>query len=276
MDVISTMVFMTQLMGILNITPDSFFDGGKHIHINNAIESGKKFEKIGVDIIDIGGESSRPFATPVSLDEELDRVIPVIEALKSEVKTLLSIDTYKPEVAKKAVEKGASMINDITGFTNPLMQQVAKETGAKIVIMHMLDTPQTMQKKPFYPNGVVEDLLTFFKKQIDTLLKLGIELNQMILDPGIGFGKTVQDNITLISSIHRFKELGVPIMIGASRKSFLGKILNKSTSDLLPATIAINTIALLGGASYIRVHDVQEHRDLIDLVNTLSGSFLKT
>lgn len=266
---------MAKLVAILNTTPDSFYDGGKYVRKEKAIERAIEFEKIGVDIIDVGGESTRPSTVyggsgdPLPIKEELNRVIPIINALKKEISTPISIDTYKPQVAEKAIEMGASIINDVTGLKNKDMQKLVKDSGCKAIVMHMLGNPKTMQKNPFYPNGVIKDLLQFFQDKIEILLDSGIKKEQIILDPGIGFGKTVSDNLQILSSINTFKQLGHEILVGASRKSFLGKILKKTPDQLLPATLAIHTITLMGGVDYIRVHDAKEHKDIIDLLKNI-------
>lgn len=253
----------TRLMGILNVTPDSFFTSIADPVL--AIEAGKKMFLDGADILDIGGESSRPGSQPVSLEEELKRVIPVIKALSS--KGIISIDTTKPEVADKACLAGASLINDISGFRDREMIAVAKKHQVPLCVMHMQNNPQTMQLNPRYEKGVVEEIVQFFKMRVDALLREGILPQHIILDPGIGFGKTVADNWEILHNLGQFKKLGYPILIGLSRKSFMSKILNKPPQELLPATLAMNTLAIHSKADYIRVHDVKEHRDIIDLIH---------
>lgn len=266
---------MAKLMAILNVTPDSYFDGNKYNTLDNAIARAKELEKMGANIIDIGGESTRPHTVYkgcqeyLSVKEELERVLPVVEAIAKEVSIPLSIDTYKPEVAKEALLKGASIINDVTGLRNDEMRRVIRDASCPFVSMHMLGNPKTMQENPFYPNGVLQDLLSFFEMQIKALDAFGIDTSKMIIDPGIGFGKTVEHNLQIVKHIKEFKKFGLEVMIGGSRKSFLAKILNKTTDQLLPATLAIHTITLMGGVDYIRVHDVEEHRDLIDLVKRM-------
>lgn len=263
---------MTKLMGILNVTPDSFFDKGSYFSLEKAVARGKAIYLEGADILDIGGESTRPGAIPVSAQEELERVVTVIKTLHSCIPIPISIDTNKPEVALAAVEAGASLINDISGFQNPEMQDLAASSGVQICIMHMQGTPQNMQKNPHYSNGVVSFLIQWFEQQLENLTKKGIKEKQIILDPGIGFGKTVDDNLEILQNLPRLKALGFPLLIGVSRKSFMSKILNKSTSELLPATIAMNTLLIKAEVDIIRVHDVIEHRGVIDLVRACSKS----
>ena len=262
---------MTQLMGILNVTPDSFFDGGRYVE--NAIERALEIEREGADIIDIGGESSRPGASPVSEDEELQRVIPIIEHLQDKISIPISIDTRKAGVASAAVEAGATLINDITGFSDPAMCEVAASTGANICVMHMQGTPQIMQKNPHYPEGVVPHVLNWFEKRLESLFKTGIHEKKIILDPGIGFGKTISHNLEIIHNLQKFKTLGFPILLGVSRKSFMSKIVNKPAKKLLPTTVAMNTIAILSEVDIIRVHDVKEHRDVIDVLHSSAAKY---
>ncbi len=257
---------MTQLMGILNLTPDSFYDGGRFDSFEKAILQGHQLWKEGADLIDIGGESSRPGAKEISQEEELKRVIPLIKQLQREVPIPLSIDTTKPTVAAKALEAGASVLNDIGGFENPEMWKIAADSGATLCIMHMQGIPRTMQHNPHYPKGVIEELLDWFSQKIALLLDAGVKENQMLLDPGIGFGKTIAHNLEILHNLPQFKKLGRPLLIGTSRKSFIYKSLGKAPEDVLPATLAVNTLAIEKGVDWIRVHDVAEHRQIIDFM----------
>ena len=256
----------TQLMGILNVTPDSSFDKGNYFEPHAAIQRGIRISQEGADWLDIGGESTRPGAAPVSETEELRRVIPVIKSLKQEISIPISIDTMKAKVAEAAIEAGASLINDVSGFQDPAMRQVAASAQLPICVMHMHETPATMQLNPIYPQGIIPFLMDWFKERIDLLLNSGIQEKNIILDPGIGFGKTVADNVENVHNLHKIKALGFPVLIGLSRKSFLGKIVNKTYPDLLPVSLAVNTLAILAQVDIIRVHDVSEHRDVIDLM----------
>ena len=222
----------TLLMGILNVTPDSFFDEGKYFEIKKAVQHATKLIKEGADIIDVGGESTRPFSTSISEKEEIKRVIPVIKELKK-LNIPISIDTKKPFVAKLALENGATFINDVTGFQDINMIKIAKEFNSDICVMHMQNTPKTMQKKPFYKDGIINELLKFFEKRVNLLLKMGISQSKIILDPGIGFGKTISDNLEIINNIPIFKRLGYKLLFGISRKSFMGKfrVLNITNSQ---------------------------------------------
>lgn len=254
------------LMGIVNVTPDSFFAPSRHLEIDQAVATALRFQTEGADLIDIGGESSRPGAKAVSEEEELARVIPIIQQLQGKLTIPISIDTTKPAVARAALASGASLLNDIAGFENPGMQAIAKEFDADICVMHMQGNPQTMQVNPHYPNGITAHLLHWFTQKIEALTHAGINPERIILDPGIGFGKTVADNLEIIHNLPEFKGLGFRILLGVSRKSFMGKILNKPSHELLPATIAMNVMAIASQVDIIRVHDVKEHREVIDIM----------
>ena len=256
------------IMGILNITPDSFYDGGKYFENEiSALDKAKEMIKKGASIIDIGGESSRPFATPVKEKEEIKRVIPIIRSLKDKIDDFfISIDTVKPIVARKALESGADMINDISGFENPEMIDIAKSFDCYICCMHMQKNPKNMQKNPYYKKPIIEYLLKWFEKRTDKLILKGIKKDKIIIDPGIGFGKNIDHNIEIISNLQKFKKLGFRVLIVASRKSFLSKILDKPKEKLLLATTISHMIALLNGADIIRVHDIEEHKDMIKIL----------
>ncbi len=258
-----------KLMGILNVTPDSFYDKGQYQDSDDAIRRGITMYQQGADIIDIGGESTRPGAAHTEENEELKRVIPVIKGLKEKVPVPLSIDTMKPRVAEEAIKAGANWINDVTGFAHPDMRALAASSGAKICIMHMLGSPRMMQRNPHYAEGIILSLLKYFEEQIEKLLQSGVKEEQITLDPGIGFGKTVDDNIKILHNIQAVKSLGFPVLLGISRKSFMGTILNKPAKSLLTATLAVNTLALAEYVDVIRVHDIAEHRDVIDIIHYL-------
>ncbi len=251
------------IMGVLNCTPDSFSDGGRFMDAEKAVAHALAMEKAGAAIVDIGGESTRPGSDPVSLEEEKKRVLPVIEGLRKRSSVLISIDTVKPELAEEALTLGADIINDVSGLSGHEMRAVAAAHKAPVVLMHMKGKPKTMQKDPRYED-VVEEIASFFADSIALARREGIK--RIILDPGIGFGKTVAHNLALIGAIGRFRELGCPILIGASRKSFLGTITGADVGEREAATTAINTIALLRGASILRVHDVESARQAIAVV----------
>jgi dihydropteroate synthase len=254
-------MFKTQLMGILNVTPDSCFDQGRYFDPGAAIRRGIQIFEEGADWVDIGGESTRPGAIPVSEEEELRRVIPVIKALKQAIPIPLSIDTMKPKVAEAAIKAGVSLLNDVSGFQDPAMRRLAVDFQQKLCVMHMQGVPQTMQINPTYPGGVIPTLIQWFQQQIDRLLEEGVQAHSIILDPGIGFGKTVDHNVEILHCLHQIKALGFPVLIGLSRKSFLGKMIHKTYPGLLSVSLAANTVAMRAQVDILRVHDVAEHHD---------------
>ena len=260
------------IMGILNVTPDSFSDGGHYLTINSSVECARRMAEEGADIIDIGGESSRPGAEPVPLEVELERVIPVIKKLSDKIDILISIDTYKAKVAKEALKAGASIINDISGLRfDPMMAKIAAEAGCPVIIMHMKGTPRDMQRRPAYKD-VVKEITAFFKERIAFAVKNGIKRNKIIIDPGIGFGKTVRHNLEIIKRLKEFRKLGVPILIGPSRKSFIGRILNEPVDKRLEGTAAVVAIGIANGANIVRVHDVKAMADVAKITDAINKS----
>ena len=261
----------TLVMGILNVTPDSFSDGGRYAKFSKAIAHAIKMEEEGADIIDIGGESTRPGAKPVDIEEELKRVLPVIEGIRKKSNIIISIDTYKSAVAGKAISAGANIINDISGlrFDNNMVR-LAGETQVPIIVMHMLGNPQNMQNDPSYTN-LMEELISFFQDRVDVLTSNGINKNSIILDPGIGFGKTSDHNFTIIHELSRIVDLGFPTLVGPSRKSFIGNILNLPTDDLLEGTAAAVTVAIMNGSRIVRVHDVKEMHRVVKITEKICG-----
>jgi len=256
----------TYVMGILNVTPDSFYDGGKFFSFDAAINHAKKIINDGADIIDIGGESTRPGSKRVTADEEVNRIIPVIDAIrKYNNEILISVDTYKSEVAKEAIEHGADIVNDISGgmFDENILKIVAKY-NAGFVIMHIQGTPESMQINPVYSeNGVVNDIINYFKQRISVAVNYGVSINRIILDPGIGFGKKFEHNLEILNGLHKFGQFNLPILIGTSRKSFIGKILNTEPENRLYGTIASVVLCIAKGANIVRVHDVKEVKDAV-------------
>lgn len=249
----------TYIMGILNITPDSFSDGGLYLEKSIAIKRAKQMVEDGADIIDIGGESTRPGAEPVSLAEELNRTIPVIESLAKEIKVPISIDTYKSVVAERAINAGASIVNDISGLRfDPKMAEVVAKYQVPVILMHIKGTPRNMQKEPFYENVIVE-IKQYLEDSIKIALNSGIDKDKIIIDPGIGFGKTFEHNLEIINKLSEFSTLGKPILIGPSRKAFIGKILNDAPpQERIEGTAAAVAISIINGANIIRVHDVKQ------------------
>ena len=256
------------VMGIVNVTPDSFSDGGKFAATNLAIEHALRLASEGADILDIGGESTRPNAIPVSLQEELDRVIPVIESLVGQVNIPLSIDTYKPQVMQAAIDAGASMVNDVRALQEDGALELMAESNAGVCLMHMQGTPQTMQNHPHY-DDVVNDIKTFLKARLQASIHAGIEVSRIVLDPGFGFGKTREHNITLIRELESFAELGQPLLVGLSRKSVLGQVTGKNVDARLYASIAASVIAAQKGARILRVHDVGATVEALKVVSAI-------
>lgn len=259
-----------QIMGILNVTPDSFSDGGKFHSTDRAVERALAMVAEGADILDIGGESTRPYSTPVGLDEELDRVLPVIERLVERTEVPISIDTSKPVVAREAARLGAEIINDVTGFRDPEMVKVAGECQAGLCVMHMQGTPQTMQDNPTYTN-VVEDIFDYLVHRVDELVQAGIAREKICLDPGVGFGKTHQHNLELIARSDRFLQAGLPILVGYSRKGFIGKVLRDPNRDRLGGTVGIAIRLAQLRVQLIRVHDVAPVKDALALFDSVGG-----
>jgi dihydropteroate synthase len=248
------------IMGVLNVTPDSFSDGGEFFATDAAIAGGIRMALEGADIIDVGGESTRPGSEPVSVKEELQRVVPVIKKLCAEINISISIDTSKPEVASVALDAGASIINDVTaGRGDEKMLPLAAERTAAIVLMHMKGEPRTMQKNPHYED-VVTEVADFFRQQYGRALECGVDPMTIAFDPGIGFGKTLKHNLTLLKNLERLRVHDRPLVVGVSRKSFLGKLMNSSEMSTRAApTIALTGILRVRGADILRVHDVKEN-----------------
>jgi dihydropteroate synthase len=262
---------LPRLMGILNVTPDSFSDGGLFFDSQRAIDQGLELAAAGADILDVGGESTRPYSDPVSADEELRRVLPVIEELVRQTGLPISIDTSKPQVAQAALDAGAEIINDVTGLAgDPAMLPLAVESGAGVCAMHMLGSPQTMQDNPAYAD-VVGDILAYLRQRRDALLAGGVSLDRIVLDPGIGFGKTHQHNLTLLAECWRFHDLGCPLLVGASRKGFIAKVLADKAADRTAGTVGVALSLALQGVQVLRVHDVRPVRDALRLFAATGG-----
>lgn len=261
------------LMGILNVTPDSFSDGGQFQLVENAVARALQMEADGADIIDIGGESTRPGAEPVMLEEELRRTIPVIRELATRVRAPISIDTTKAEVARQALEAGAEIVNDISGLTfDPEMLEVCRLHDAGICLMHIQGTPQTMQQNPTYVD-VVQEVIDFLQQQVDRCLMAGILPERMCVDPGIGFGKTAEHNLQLLKSVSRLqRDLRRPVLIGHSRKRFLSKILGRSVDERESGTIGVSIALAEQGVDILRIHDVRSVRDAIVAWDTVRSS----
>ena len=259
----------TLLMGVLNVTPDSFSDGGKFLDPTAAVARGLELIAEGADLIDIGGESTRPNATPVSADEELHRVLPVIEQLATRATVPISIDTQKPAVARAALVAGASLVNDVAANrADPEMWRVVAAAGAGYVVMHMQGTPQTMQLKPAYID-VVREVGEFFEERLGLLATAGVSAEQVVLDVGIGFGKTLEHNLELLAHLNRFTKCRRPLLVGLSRKSFIGKLLGVEVAERLPASLSGACWAVAAGAQILRTHDVAATRQAVRMTEAL-------
>jgi dihydropteroate synthase len=258
-------------MGILNATPDSFSDGGKDANIEATIARGLKMVEDGADVVDIGGESTRPGATPVPEAEELRRVIPVVEALAKRTTAWLSIDTMKASVARAALAAGATIVNDVSGLRDPAMVEVCVKAQAAVVVMHMQGVPQTMQDQPHYTD-VVAEVKSFFETRIQDLTAAGLPRNAICLDPGIGFGKTTAHNLALLANLEAFQTFGRPVCLGVSRKKFAGELCRRGTENRLAASLAVASFAMARRSAHIfRVHDVPETRDAAILAEAIHG-----
>ena len=257
------------VMGIVNVTPDSFSDGGKFLNAEAAIAHAKKLVEEGAEILDVGGESTRPGAEPVSETEELRRVIPVIEQLVRQIKIPISIDSMKPAVARAALQAGASIVNDVAAHrSGDAMWKVVAEFSSGYICMHAQGTPQAMQRNPGY-RDVVGEVGGFFAERLEKLNEAGVASDQVVLDIGIGFGKTLEHNLSLLANLRSFKNLERPMLVGVSRKSFIGKLLGVEPNERLPASLACATLAVADGAQIIRTHDVAETVQAVRLAEAL-------
>jgi dihydropteroate synthase len=257
------------VMGIVNVTPDSFSDGGRYADTDSAVAGALQMVVEGAEILDIGGESTRPGSSPVSEHEELRRVLPVIEALAPRVKVPISIDTFKPGVARLALKAGASIVNDVAANRqDPEMWRLVAENGAGYVAMHMQGNPQSMQLHPHYAD-VVAEVEDFLVQSLNGLRRCGVRDEQVIFDPGIGFGKTLEHNLRLLGNLKQFQKLGRPMLVGVSRKSFIDKLLSVEVSERLPAGLACACLAVAEGVSMVRVHDVSETRQAVRMAEAI-------
>ena len=260
------------IMGILNVTPDSFSDGGQYLDKNAAVEHALAMIRNGANIIDIGGESTRPFSDPVSLDEEISRVIPVIKGIREKSDVCISIDTTKSMVASEALHVGASIINDVSAMeVDPFMADIAVKFDCPIIIMHMKGTPKNMQDNPTY-ESLISDIKNYLIKRIDYAVSKGVHRKKIIIDPGIGFGKTVENNFEIINNLNHFVKLNFPVLLGASRKSFIGIALNLPENERLEGSLAANIIGLQQGVKIFRVHDVAETYKALLIANKIFNS----
>lgn len=260
-DLVFTMGGRPLIMGVLNVTSDSFSDGGRYFDRGSAVARGLQMMEEGADIIDVGGESTRPGARAIEVADELKRVIPIIEELAGKTDAVISIDTMKAAVARRAVEAGARIINDVSALTHdPRMADVAVESGTGVILMHMLGTPRTMQDSPQY-DDVVAEVSGYLNSRADELVAKGLDRNSLAVDPGIGFGKTVEHNVRLLANLDVLGACGLPVVVGLSRKSFLGKLTGRAVDERLSSSLAALVFCVLNGAHVMRVHDVKESCD---------------
>ena len=257
------------LMGVVNITPDSFSDGGEFFDTERAIEQGERLATEGADLLDVGGESTRPFSESIPTEEELRRVIPVIRQLATRTRIPISIDTCKAAVARAALDAGASLVNDISSLgLDPDMKAVVASSGAPLILMHMQGTPRDMQVKPHY-DSLLSEVVRFLEERIRIACKAGVSRDQIMVDPGIGFGKTVTHNLLLIKHLDALAILGRPVLLGTSRKSFIGAVLNRPVTEREPGSWATVCAAILKGAHILRVHEVAVCRQVADMIDAI-------
>ncbi|MCH8499449.1 MAG: dihydropteroate synthase [Marinobacter sp.] len=261
------------VMGVLNVTPDSFSDGGRFNQRDVALAHAERMVADGASFIDVGGESTRPGAAPVSVQQELDRVCPVIEALAGNLEAVISVDTSTPEVMAEAVRLGAGLINDVRALQRPGALAVAAQAGVPVCLMHMQGQPDTMQEAPQY-RQVVTDVSHFLMARVQAAREAGVPAEGLLLDPGFGFGKTLAHNLALLRELDQLRVLGYPLLVGMSRKSMLGQITGREVDDRLPASLAAATIAAIKGAAIIRVHDVRETVDAVRVVAAMEDAGL--
>jgi dihydropteroate synthase len=260
------------VMGILNVTDDSFYDGGRYADPSRAVERGLAMCEDGADIIDIGGESTRPGADPVGTKDEIEKVVPLVSALAEMIDVPISVDTYKAEVAREAVGAGAAVINDISALRfDESMAGVAAAAGVPVVVMHMQGTPRDMQKNPSY-NDAVKEIAGFLRERVEYAASEGVGRDSVIVDPGIGFGKTTEHNLEILSGIASFRGIGCPVLVGPSRKSFIGNVLNLPVEERLEGTAAAVAVAVMNGADIVRVHDVKEMVRVVKLAGAIAAA----
>ena len=259
----------THVMGVINVTPDSFSDGGQFFEKDRAVEQALQLAGDGADLIDIGGESTRPYSKGISADEEMNRVIPVIEALKKKLRIPISIDTLKAQVAREALRSGASMVNDISALRlDPEMASVVAQAGVPVILMHMKGTPGDMQVAPTY-DDVASEIITFLRSAMDQAVRSGVRRDRIIVDPGIGFGKTFDHNLEILKELGRLQCLEAPILVGSSRKAFIGRILDKKVHERDTGTMATVAAAVMNGAHIVRVHNVKQAVETVKVIDAI-------
>lgn len=261
----------TAVVGIVNVTPDSFSDGGLRFDPDEAITAAREMVAAGADVIDVGGESTRPGADPVDPTEEMRRVLPVIEALKNDTSARVSVDTTKASVAASAIDKGVDLINDVTALSDPEMLPLLAESGVPVVVMHMRGTPRTMQRDTSY-DDLMEELVAFLQASAQKAIEAGVASDRIIVDPGIGFGKSTSGNLRILRELPTLREVGHPILIGASRKSFIGASLDLPVTERLEASLGVASLAAWQGAHLVRVHDVRETVRAVRMIDAVRGA----
>ncbi|MCC5884086.1 MAG: dihydropteroate synthase [Halomonas sp.] len=254
-----------RIMGILNVTPDSFSDGGRHVALDDALRHAERMLAEGAAIIDVGGESTRPGSQPVSTQEEFDRVVPVVERLVRELDALVSVDTSNPEVMREAASLGAGMINDVRALTRDGALEAALGTGLPVCLMHMQGEPQDMQHAPYYDEPIEDAVAGYLASRVAACEAVGLRRERLLLDPGFGFGKSVEHNLRLLNRMERLTDLGLPLLVGMSRKSMIGKVLGRPVEERLPGGLALASLAIERGARILRVHDVGPVMDAVNM-----------
>lgn len=258
-------------MGVVNVTPDSFYEGSRYPEVSEAIDVALGLIEAGADIVDIGGESTRPGGQEVSIGEELDRVLPVLQGVREKTEALLSIDTSKRAVAERALEAGADIINDVSALGDDGMAEVAARARAGVVLMHRRGTPETMQREPVY-DDVVGEVKDYLRNAVERAEAAGVSSESILIDPGIGFGKTLEHNLTLLRELGALAELEKPVLVGTSRKSFIGRLLSDTSADRIFGTAGSVAAAAWNGAAVVRVHDVQEMSDVVTVVDAIRAA----
>ena len=257
------------VMGVLNVTPDSFSDGGRFADRVAALRQAHTMVEAGADCLDIGGESTRPGADPVPVQQEIDRVCPVLEAIRNELDIPVSLDTSTPEVMREGARLGATLINDVRSLRREGAVEAVRDSGLPVCIMHMQGEPATMQQQPAYADDVVSEVLAFLRARTQELVEAGVARERIMVDPGFGFGKTLEHNLTLLDRLETITAEGMPVLVGMSRKSMLGKVTGREVADRMPASVAAATVAMMKGAAVVRAHDVPETVDAARLVRAL-------
>ena len=260
------------VMGVLNVTPDSFSDGGRFNTLDSALRHAAAMVAAGVDIVDVGGESTRPGSVRISTEEELERVVPVIEGISQRFDVVISVDTSTPEVMRRSAAAGAGILNDVRGLRREGALEAVAETGLPVCVMHMQGEPENMQDNPTYKGDVIDEVCNYLLGRVNACEVAGIARKNIILDPGFGFGKTLEHNLSMLKHLERFLQLEFPLLVGVSRKSMIGKVLDRPVDERLYASLGLAAMAITKGAHIIRVHDVSETRDVVDMLSAVMNA----